>query len=1127
MLVTFISQCEKNALKRTRRVLDAFANRIGDNVWQTAITVEGLNTVKRLLNDTASRSTAVSCHRVKTRHRTELVWIVGRKQKFNEVGEVAVNRTHNNHYKHSQNGWKCTSMIAVASGIASLFHDVGKSNNLFQNKLNPTLKTQNFEPYRHEWVSLRLFEAFVTFSQQSNNESTLSGTQSDPYSDIKWLTTLEGLANQRVLDKSLNQDILHHLTIDNVHEPFKNPFDTLPPLARLVAWLIVSHHRLPQYNGEVVYKPRIKDANKWLEHSFDAGWNSVNFKNAKVTDEMLKQNWLFDAQVPLMSNTWRQKAQQLAKRALRYMQFSQNLLTTDFTNRPFFSHVSRLCLMLADHYYSAQQPTKQWQDSSYKAYANTDKQKQYKQQLDEHNLGVAHHAYLLAKQLAYIRTDLFTLDDDKRILRNGLLTKQSTTQDKTDFGWQDKAYTLATKIQKQTEKQGFFGICIASTGKGKTLANARIMHGLSDADKGCRFSIALGLRSLTLQTGRSLKQLLKVDESDIATIIGSQAILNLEKEKADVEQQVLDACAQIGSESLDIGDDDYVIESDITVNDGFLHTYFANQPKAQKMLKTPVLVSTIDHLTPATEGVRGGRQIVPMLRLMTSDLVLDEPDEFNEADLPALARLVHWAGMLGAKVLLSTASMPPYFAYALFDAYQNGRKDYHQDISADPMPPITCAWFDEFKQTSADIGNIKEYINSHDEFASKRINNLKKHALPLRKASIKTINITDTANLYAELATHLHTFSLELHKNHHQTNEDNLKLSVGLIRFANINPLVAVAKQLYAIKPPKDTHIHYCIYHSQYPLGQRAKIEKMLDTVLARHDDTQIWQHDSIKTAISKASKTNNNNHIFIVLATSVAEVGRDHDYDWAIAEPSSMRSLIQLAGRIQRHRKCIPDTENFYVLSKNIKGMQGKTVCFEKPGFENDARQLQYKNMHDLLRPEEYQTISSIPCLAINKASNVKTKLVDMEHLAYRQILFGDDKNYQINAKNWWRYDMDWNSELQRLTRFRKSTPDTGYCFYVSDDGYEYFWEQKNEDVSPHKYIETNDIRHCDIETAQGNAIWHETDFLSIYDDLTHQLDKPLAYICRVYGEVRLRDETKKEWYYHPALGVFKEIND
>ncbi|WP_438357140.1 hypothetical protein, partial [Burkholderia cenocepacia] len=34
-----------------------------------------------------------------------------------------------------------------------------------------------------------------------------------------------------------------------------------------------------------------------------------------------------------------------------------------------------------------------------------------------------------------------------------------------------------------------------------------------------------------------------------------------------------------------------------------------------------------------------------------------------------------------------------------------------------------------------------------------------------------------------------------------------------------------------------------------------------------------------------------------------MTEVGRDHDYDWAIVDPSSMRSIIQLAGRVWRHR--------------------------------------------------------------------------------------------------------------------------------------------------------------------------------------------------------------------------------
>jgi CRISPR-associated endonuclease/helicase Cas3 len=93
MIVTFISQCKKNALKRTRRVLDAFANRIGDCVWQTVITEDGLIAVKKLLRQTATKNTAVACHWIRSRNRSELVWIVGSESQFNVSGIVPVNIT--------------------------------------------------------------------------------------------------------------------------------------------------------------------------------------------------------------------------------------------------------------------------------------------------------------------------------------------------------------------------------------------------------------------------------------------------------------------------------------------------------------------------------------------------------------------------------------------------------------------------------------------------------------------------------------------------------------------------------------------------------------------------------------------------------------------------------------------------------------------------------------------------------------------------------------------------------------------------------------------------------------------------------------------------------------------------
>lgn len=93
MMVLFVSQCQKKALGRTRRVLDAFANRIGDNTWQTVITEDGLIAVKTLLRKTATKNTAVACHWIRARSRSELVWIVGNRDKFNSQGIVPVNST--------------------------------------------------------------------------------------------------------------------------------------------------------------------------------------------------------------------------------------------------------------------------------------------------------------------------------------------------------------------------------------------------------------------------------------------------------------------------------------------------------------------------------------------------------------------------------------------------------------------------------------------------------------------------------------------------------------------------------------------------------------------------------------------------------------------------------------------------------------------------------------------------------------------------------------------------------------------------------------------------------------------------------------------------------------------------
>lgn len=184
MMVTFVSQCEKNALKKTRRVLDAFADRIGDNTWQTIITEDGLLTVKKMLRQTASKSTAVSCHWIRSRARSQFLWVVGAKSKFNHQGIVPVNSTAkevlmdvkplkpvkgmiyaNTHLQRLDHHLFAVGFVAEqlylhfypekkkhanAAFIAGCFHDIGKLDPSFQSwVIKPKNKTYQAEDGQH------------------------------------------------------------------------------------------------------------------------------------------------------------------------------------------------------------------------------------------------------------------------------------------------------------------------------------------------------------------------------------------------------------------------------------------------------------------------------------------------------------------------------------------------------------------------------------------------------------------------------------------------------------------------------------------------------------------------------------------------------------------------------------------------------------------------------------------------------------------------------------------------------------------------------------------------------------------------------------------------------------------
>jgi CRISPR-associated endonuclease/helicase Cas3 len=1114
MMVTFVSQCEKKALKRTRRVLDAFADRIGDNTWQTVITKEGLQAVRKLLRKTASKNTAVSCHWIRSRSRTELVWVVGQKHKFNGQGIVPVNLTETAVEMYlDKSSWSSLSLIRYAATIAALFHDFGKANLLFQNKINPKIKTDSFEPYRHEWISLRLFEAFV-----------------GKKSDLEWLEAMTEIDRESIGEcyKDGVQDGSHGLT---------NPLLSLPPFARFVGWLIVSHHRLPA-------APRLSDGSQmtasldavdtWMEINFEARWNSNRCRDSDQISR-LKDNWSFAA-LPYQSMKWRSRACTVAASACQALP-TYLVSNQDFINDQIFtSHLSRLVVMLADHYYSSQlEPTPEWQSKNYSVYANSYTKNEpaqgFKQQLDEHLIGVAHYAEKISKALPRLNKSLASLDD------NEFLTSPVHKAFKDDFGWQDTAKKMVGRIAGNAHQCGFFGINMASTGKGKTLANAKIMAALGEQTGRTRFSVAIGLRTLTLQTGKEFREKLKLDSDQMAIAVGGAAVKQLFEHAQSVDQQN-DMEAFSGSES-----DQPLIESELYVDyagetNHSLSEWTSQDKRIDQLLCAPVLVSTIDHLVPATEGTRGGKQIAPMLRLLTADLVLDEPDDFGLDDLPALCRLVHWAGMLGSNVLLSTATISPVLAFALFDAYRSGRLEFAKSNLEGWDGKVCCAWFDEFGVSSSEncfAESLEKYKGLHQSFVEKRIKHLSEVNRVERFGEIATLTEIAGKSIQELVADTIYDRILALHKRHHITNGGR-KISIGLVRMANINPLVSVMRELIkkAVPTQEDSCIHYCVYHSRYPLAIRSYLESRLDRILKRKDEGHLWQPDGeIGRVLAMHPETN---HVFVVLASPVAEVGRDHDYDWAIVEPSSLRSIVQLAGRVLRHRHLTPTSPNVVLLNKNVRALQNKKVCFEKPGFESNGCRVASHELENCLPKEHFVPITAIPKIEMPNmdewkpvAADVYSTLNALEHRALALRLFQGRESGKI----WWRNHPHWCGEVQRQQRFRKSKDNDAYYLCV-DDAYKtpyFIW--LNEDTHPPRRSEVSKIQidFLPEELAQGENVyfWFDLDPFKIYSRLAKELGLDLPEVSSRFGELRVTDfgsNRVNEYRYHKNLGLFQEVN-
>lgn len=1116
MMVLFISQSEKKAIKTTQQILDAFANRIGDSTWQTVITKEGLNMVQKLLRKNASKNMSVSCHWHRSRHTSELLWIVGNKNKFDEEGNIPVNITKRNILSHYQEeNWYFMPMIQSLSAVAALLHDLGKASSYFQDKLKK--QNKKADPYRHELVSALLVQGMYLY-YLSQGRDLFSVLATGEFPDF-----------EEIIPFCRNKEQEAKLQ----YRPFK---DNSSVILCCILWLILTHHRLPlplNELGEKATNNTFSEGAPTLISLFSYITTGLTYRryqeDEKIFKDELEHCFLFLSDMSKFSEDWKKE---LKKWSGRLVEISEQILEcSDNGSLRMVLKYARLSLMLGDHFYSSLNSDLEWNTES-PLYANTNPKRQgcFKQKLDEHLRGVQKYALKVSHYLPFIECNMQYTDIIKE-LKGGSADR---------FAWQDKAYDAIKKFKMSNQDfDGAFILNMAGTGCGKTTANAKIASVLGNESGKLRFTLALGLRTLTLQTGDEYRKRLRLSDEDMAVVIGSSSIQfmhDLDKKIDDKnERECREDCS--GSESTNnLFDYDTYYEGELPT-DGFATLF--NNSKATKMLYAPVVCCTIDHMMSATECCRGGQYMVPFMRLMSSDLVIDEVDDFTGNDLKAIGRLVYLCGALGRRIVLSSATLPPEIATAFFFSYKEGYRTYCS--LRKKRPNIMLAWVSEYECKTApyicDSYVQKKFYEMHCKFTNDqalRIRNKDTTKLgriyecPLENTFINKIDIR---NSYFD---NILQAALILHKNHHVIDvKTNKEISFGAIRIANIDPCVAITKYLCKCNLPDDTEIRVMTYHSRQTLLLRHEQERYLDSLLKRNNELAESPNILNDSIVRNHIDTSQSKKIlFIVICTPIEEVGRDHDYDWAVIEPSSWRSIIQMAGRVNRHRSQNIDKPNVLIMQYNYKCFivedrkknAGKNeLYYINPGYERDNPSMKSHNLKELLKNWDGRID---PAERLVNNENTANQMAKYEHAVIKEELF--NKNQPDSMLNYPSNFWDLTAIAQNLSSFRKGAPSTELILIKKelDDDFASFCIRDRDNQWVNVEMANGIVKRTREDMTNYNGrMWLHKSYSSTVDNYSNISGLDEAIVMERFGKLNLPYYGNSiTWYYSDLFGMYRE---
>jgi CRISPR-associated endonuclease/helicase Cas3 len=530
-----------------------------------------------------------------------------------------------------------------------------------------------------------------------------------------------------------------------------------------------------------------------------------------------------------------------------------------------------------------------------------------------------------------------------------------------------------------------------------------------------RIATALNLRTLTLQTRDAYADEIRMSKSELACVIGCKTSMLLHdarskgvnKSSASAAEQELSSWGvdEDGNPLEDVFD----AEGDSELPPEWLDNFLSRKPKMKSVVMAPALVCTIDHLIHAGDPTQQGNHALTNLRLMTSDLILDEIDSYDSSALLSVLQVVAMAGLWGRHVIASSATTSLPVAEALWTAYSLGirmRSRLFGTSKGAAGKPGKDVWDCEFRVALVDdrnptrllVSQPENEIHSRGEFVAwfqqglfamlESMGWTRKRPGELIRVKLKDLEKTGDVELANERIMRAISRSSRIMHDRHawdiEVDGSMHRISIGLVRIANIRNAVKTAVHLLESHEARitkestgdnngdasdhDVDLRVACYHSQLPRIQRYLLECELDTILTRKGKAGTGPEASRKLieAVRLSRSKGFSQTRFIVVATPVEEVGRDHDFDWAIIEPSSTHSIVQTGGRVNRHRLLDFDVPNIGVLQYNFRYAKNVSSDRDMPVFSmpgNETRKIRYReyNLSKLIDWEELNRCGQI----------------------------------------------------------------------------------------------------------------------------------------------------------------------